>query len=444
MKNIILDHFRRWWWVWLISVIAYGALVLGISTADNKFCGICPFGIWMGALLLCFDMQRGHTRSIVTMPVTAKQVARAWWWVAIGLPTVVITVVTALIFTGFSGRRHDWSGLSVCAILCVSNFLTLATMFYALTGLPRAGAGYSDWGSHIRGVCFGGLWGISFAGWLVFQNMNLTLIAGLGLLLAAVCLTIMGWFRAELLVRDRAGSLATSLGPCGKSAMSSRSTEGYGGLVFLAQNIFSRMAYMGVAMFAVFTVVLPLINISLFHSASTDYMGDSFPIFSFQFLWIMTFQVAVFTMNIRYLRTLPISTWKLAAVLVFTALAAMLLIFYGATSLLSAIFQAPLPGPGKIIQQGTLLQIAVATTAVPLFIWRPLEVRTFLIMILAMGGGMFAIFFKQNPPSNFSVAASVIIVLGVFLVTKRLLERSSRAYRPRTGQFGDWNWGGGR
>jgi len=149
-------------------------------------------------------------------------------------------------------------------------------------------------------------------------------------------------------------------------------------------------------------------------------------------------------MQIRYLRTMPVSATKLAGVLVFTTLATMLLTFYGAMLLLSAVFQSPLPGPEKIFQQGILLQIAVATTVVPLFIWRPMEILTFLIMTLMMAGGMIAIFFTQGLPTNISVAASVVIVACVFLATKTLLERNSRAYRPRTNQFGTWNWGGGR
>ena len=445
MKLIILDHFRRWWWIWAICVLGNCGLVLAISASNNKFCMIYPVGMFMGAMLLSFDMQRGHTRSIVTLPVTAKQVGRAWWWVAVGLPVVAITVETTLVFVGFSCWRHDWSGLSGCAFSCVSNFLSLAVMFYALTGLPRAGGVYNDWQGRVRAYFFGGIWGLSFAGWLVFQNVSLTLISGLALLLAAVCFTIMGWFRAELLVRERVRSLAGASAPRAKSAPPSRAAEGFGGLAFLAQSIFFRMVYMGAAMFAVFAIILPLMNTFSMHSASVDFMGDTFPIFSFQFLWVMTFQIAAFTMHVRHLRTMPVSATKLAGVLVFTALAAMLLTFYGAMLLLSAVFQSPLPGPEKIIQQGTLLPIAVTTCVVPLFVWRPMEKITFIIIVGLMGSGMFAAFFKQGLPPGITVAASVVIVLGAFVATKALIERNSRAYRPRTtNQFGAWNMGGGR
>jgi hypothetical protein len=444
MKNIIFDHLWRWRRIWLLCILVNCALALIVSTSHNKFCVIYPGGMFMGAMLLSFDMQRGFTRSILIMPLTAKQVGQAWWWVAVGLPAAAITLTTALMFTLSSCWRQDWSGLPGCAFLCLSNLLTLGVGFYALTGLPRAGASFSDWGSRLRGYLFGGLWGISYAGWIVFQNMALNFKTGLGLLVAAICLTIMGWFRAELLVRERAGTVAGSSALRVKSANPSRSTEGYGGLAFLAQNIFTRMVYMGVWMFAAFAIILPLMNTFTRGSAKVDFMGDTFPIFSFQFLWVMTFQVAAFTMNIRYLRTMPVSSTKLAGMLVFTTLAALLLTFYGAMLLLSAVFQAPLPGPEKIIQQGILLEIAMATAVVPLFLWRPMEKLTFVIMMLMMGGGMFAIFFKQNLPPVISVAASVVIIVGVFVATKTLLERSSRAYRPRMGGFGAWNMGGGR
>jgi len=96
-----------------------------------------------------------------------------------------------------------------------------------------------------------------------------------------------------------------------------------------------------------------------------------------------------------------------------------------------------------MIQHGILLQIAVAIMAVPLFVWRPMEKLTFVIVMAIMVGGMFATFFKQGLPPVISVPASVIIVLGVFVATKMLLERSSRVFRPRSNQFGNWNWGGG-
>jgi hypothetical protein len=130
--------------------------------------------------------------------------------------------------------------------------------------------------------------------------------------------------------------------------------------------------------------------------------------------------------------------------LVFTTLAALLLTFYGAMVLLSAVFQSPMPGPEKIIQQGTLLQIALATSAVPLFVWRPMGMLTLIIMVLSMWGGMLATFFKQSLPPVISLPASAVIVLAVFVATKTLLERNSRVYRPRTGGFGMWTTCGGR
>ncbi len=441
MRLIILDHLRRWWWVWLISIMANSVLVLVISACDYKFRAIFPLGMFMGALLLSFDLQRGHARAIIMTPVTAKQVARAWWWLAVGLPVVVTVTTTLFLFSAYASWHDDWSRLSSCAAFCVSNFLTLATMFFAFTGLPQAVAGCDNWKDRVRECFFVGVWGISFAGWLAFQSADLAPASVLGLLLAAVCLAILGWFRAESLVRERTSSPAASPASRHERNSPSHATGGYGGSAFLAQNIFARQAFMGVALFSVLDVILPLINHFEFNSFSTDSMGEAFPIFAFQFLWIMSFQIIPFATHIRYLRTLPISTTKLAAMLVFSTLVAMIVILYGATLLLSAVFQTPLPGPEKIIQRGAIWQIAIATAAVPLTIWRPMEGLTFLIMIVLMWGGMIASFFKYSLPAGISVTASLLIVLGVFMATKMLLERSSRTYRPRTLQFGGLNWG---
>jgi hypothetical protein len=433
MKNIIWDHFRRWYWVWVVCLVGTGAIEWGMSAVKDKFSVTCPLGMFMGPLLLLLDLQRGHNRPIAAMPVTARQVARAWWWAAVGLPALAMAVLTGVVFSGISWWRHDWSGFAQGAVFCLSNFLTTGAGFYALTGLPRSCADYSTWAMRIRGNFFGALFGLSFAGWLLFQDVNLTGIAGLGLLFAGSALTLMGWLNAEKLVYRHVLLPAGQTVPRNKGT--ARGAESYGGLGFLAQSLFIQTVWMGVMMIVAFAVVLPLINRFLQKTDSIDHMLEAFPIFYVLILWIMTFQIANFTMHIRYLRTMPVSTAKLAGVLVFTVAAAMLAVNYGACLLLSAVFQKALP----VIAQNSLLHIAMVTTAVPLFVWQPFAVRTFAIMVAMMFGSAAAAMFLQGRiPLAVNLVGAPVILLGVYLVTKRLLEHNSHAYRPRAFQFGGW------
>jgi len=86
MKKLILDHFRRWWWV--LALGAAYALVLGWSVAipadsgelwhgkksfllvwlkvqSNMFVSqVFCLAVFTGAMLLLFDLQRGVTRVV--------------------------------------------------------------------------------------------------------------------------------------------------------------------------------------------------------------------------------------------------------------------------------------------------------------------------------------------------------------------------------------------
>ena len=437
MKLIILDHLRRWWWMWGLCLVAYICFIAILDLGHNdKFFTTFPIGMFMGTFLLSVDMMRGHTRSLVTLPVRLQQVARAWWWVSVGLPAAAIILVTTVEFTLFYGR-FDWARF---AVICLSNFLTLGASFYALTGLPRGGYD-GGWKTRARGYFFGALWGFSFAGWLLVQHMSLTPIAWLGLLTAAFIFTAMGWFRAELLVQERSASLAGEPALRPKNATPSRTAKGHGGLAYLAQSIFLKMAHVGVAMFVAFAIIIPFLNYFVFQSTSAENMGMMFPILTTQFVYVTIFQIIVFGGHIRHLRTMPISATKLAAVLVFTVQVAMLMICYAGRLLLTAFLKVPQPGLEMMIEDGSLFQIAIATTFVPLFVWRPLGILNFMIMMILMISSSILVIIQHKWPVGISMSLAVLTVTSAFFITKTLLERSSRTYRPRTNQFGFWGGG---
>lgn len=141
---------------------------------------------------------------------------------------------------------------------------------------------------------------------------------------------------------------------------------------------------------------------------------------------------------------MPISTTKLAAVLVFTVLVTMLVMYYAGGVLLSVFLRAPLPGLETMIEDGGLLQIAAATCIVPLFVWRPLGILTFMILLILMIGSAVPIMIEHRLPMGISVSSAVLVVTAAFFITKALLERSSHAYRPRVIDFGAWNCGATR
>jgi hypothetical protein len=456
MKNIILDHFRRWWWLCVAGMIGVGLIAWGISMGGTQARSLSffPLGIWMGAFLLSFDLQRGHTRALLALPLTVRQIARGWWWASVGIPAAAIAAITLLVFTIISAFTGNWSALADSVIYCIANFFMLGTMFFALTGVPaRPGGG--NWIERVRRTFFGALWGISFAGFIFFKNLDMQTATGAMVLAAAAILTVLGWFRAETLVKERGGFRSAFQSPSRKNTKPSRCAEGHGGLRFFAQTIFTRMTLMGLAMFGVFILIFGLMlrgfipplsgHVSAKVASEKGIFDGNASMFTFQFLWVMSFQLFQFAYHIRFLRTLPFSAAKLAGVLVFTPLLAMTVVLYSANLLMAAVFQSPPLSPVEMFQQGFFLQIALATVFIPVMLWRGLDRSTYFLMIAVMIAGMFSsTFFKNALSAPTSGAISLLLIFSSFIITKLLLERSSAAYRPRTNLFVGWQYGAGR
>ena len=108
MRQLILDHFRRWWWV--LALGAAYATILGwcvalppdylqhargthifwpvwLNVQGRMFVPNTLFlATWTGAILLLFDLQRGLVRSVRALPMTSRQIGCGWWLVTAGIP----------------------------------------------------------------------------------------------------------------------------------------------------------------------------------------------------------------------------------------------------------------------------------------------------------------------------------------------------------------------
>jgi len=97
MKHIICDHVRRWWWLWLASC-AVCILTVGVGQPlkpdfSNLF--FFPLAMYLGVSQLSFDLTKGEVpRVLRTLPVSAREVGRAWWWASVGLPGLTLAALT--------------------------------------------------------------------------------------------------------------------------------------------------------------------------------------------------------------------------------------------------------------------------------------------------------------------------------------------------------------
>jgi hypothetical protein len=442
MKKIMLDHFRRWWWVCLLGGLGCQATAFtAFMTTKNASAGnMFPLIMFLGPFLLSFDLMRGHARTLLSMPVTVPQIARAWWLVAVAIPALALAVMIAIAFVVLSIFSSTPPVMGNAVIYWLMNFLLLGTMFFALSGLPSKQNAASG-RDRVRGAIFGALWGISFSVW-IFWNALVAYRSVGAVIFISVCsvLTVAGWFNAENMVIERAGLRVRGAGTV-KNSKPSRCAEGHGGLRYLSEALAQRILFIGMLMFVFCLFIFWIMNFGKLVNGGSQ---DSFPLlsmFSFQFLWMMGLQIAPMVSQLRYLRTLPVPAVKLAAIFVSVPAVGMFLVVYLANLLATQMFAMPAFSITQMFTAGYFLQIGVASVFVPLLVWRGISRTTYLAVFSVMLFGMLGILvFHDRLFHQVGSYIAPFLLFGSFYATKWLLENSSQAYRPRNHQMMGWNW----
>src|SRR6516225_3401487 len=99
MMRLMLDYFRRWWWVLALAGLFelwVGSWISNRPQDPFEF-WILMGALWAGANLLSFDFKRGALRPVAGLPLTGRQVGRAWWVATVPLPAIGLA---ALLFLG--------------------------------------------------------------------------------------------------------------------------------------------------------------------------------------------------------------------------------------------------------------------------------------------------------------------------------------------------------
>jgi hypothetical protein len=389
------------------------------------------------------------------MPVTARQVGRAWWWASVGLPGVVMAVIIGCVFGSASAFGSRPISLLACFNFWLTNALLFGPLFYFLTGLPPAG---SAMGGRFtgRGCLFSLLFvGSTFTMLYFYRLFPPPTTRWIVFVAVASLLTVAGWFRAEAFAREHLETNARRLAGSANAVRFLRSvgsdplrgTEGYGGLRFLFRTVFDWMVLVGVLMVVVMGGAM--IVLQLLTRAFTDNQlpVDTTTIFvtTQALFWLICWQTTKTALHLRFLRTLPVSTTKLAGVLILAPVAAMLVVFGFASLVFALFFPALRVSPLTLLRGGCLPEIALATFVVPLVVRRGMDLLSAaIVLVVLVGGSISALLLKEHLSILVSGAVSTLFVFGCLLLTKLFLERSSEAYRPRKNQFADKQWGTGR
>ena len=213
-----------------------------------------PVGVLGGsAFLLMFEFMRGGgARTLLSLPVTSKDVARAWRFVALEFPSALFLVALGISMLLSWLFEPTWLlNFERFLILGLFQTLLLGTVFFGLTGIPVAPADQRGVKDQIRGAFYGLLWGFSIPGTFLLSEL---MPSGFGDFthwhwLVGGCLlgmTVAGWLRAEDLALKRVQQLGRAT-PSTASTTPSPPESGFGGVPYLCFIFARRTGLMGVA-----------------------------------------------------------------------------------------------------------------------------------------------------------------------------------------------------
>ena len=278
---------------------------------------------------------------------------------------------------------------------------------------------------------------------MIFVKPSFDTPQGIIFALAATVLTMTGWFRAEQMVVRRAGFKLVA-NPSNKKLAPHKPQQGFGGLPYLVQRILIQSTLIGLVLMTSMTLIMAYIFqgqnrtqavVSMIQGGSTPYV-----------FFILFFAIVPIAFQLRFLRTLPVSSSALAATLValpvFSIIGVGVIIAtVGGLSLGETVI---LPTANNFLILG-----AKAAVIVPLIVWRGVDALTYLLIFLLMITDSFislgvTIVFPHsfNHPANpwwSSVIIFLLFVAVALALTQRLLTKSSSAYRVRTMPASAWS-----
>lgn len=459
MKNIIFDHFRRWRLVLIAILIAYFAIQAfsihesnSQSSADPTVASIqhtinivhssfvFQAIMWLGFLLM-WDLQRGLPRVLTSLPVTPKQIGRAWWLASVAFPAISLGVIGLLAILFFSGGTNTLTLMENYSMKWLLATLYLGAMFGALTFMATTMP--DNFTDKIRVLLPNMFFPFTMMGFILLQIELLTMTKTILFFAAFAILSVLGWFRAERMVLQRAGFRPVSKSSS-KKTTPHKIPQGFGGLRYLAQRSFVLSTLIGLAIISWMTLVT-----SYFHVGPDSVQeivsrieGGSIP----YVFCILMFSIVPIVFQLRFLRTLPIFPSALAATLVFLpviSITAVGLLVTAVTSMVAGEAVIP-PAASSFLMLG-----AKAAIIVPLVVWRGLEAPTYLLIFLLVLSDSFislgvTIIFhlgSKTPEHPWWISLTIffLCVAASFALTHRLLTKSSSAYRVRTMPANAWS-----
>lgn len=411
-------------------------------TAAMIDAGVSVFFGPVALICLMADGQRGWMRVLRPLPVTVRGQAASLWFIGVLLmPLLLLLAVILGVWLGgssahntspwFNGAVQWWVGLGYGAIV-----------FLVCTALPTRPP-VTPWET-FQGMVVGACWGVAIPGslflgrWLPKSLSEVTL--GHEIMLGSVPLwLIVSGVAAPLMATRRLsgmGAKAITLPPA--VVQSSAADRGkISGLSFLVRNQIVRHTLLLAALLSIQVVVFQWMTGG--KPGGSAFMGAQTPMYVLMFS-----AMSQETLNLRSLRMLPISTFRLAAVLLVVPL----VLSVGTSLLLATFSQTPAPAGEFTPGLGDpAFSFAVNFTAFATGLMGLSSLLLVVMMHIQSGWRLGALMlatvisgatFMLGAASLvwfFCVGLTLCVVSFVWLMHG--LRRSSAIYRPR--QMMGWN-----
>ena len=460
MTRLMLDYFRRWWWVLgLAGLLEFwvGRLIANRPQDPFEF-WLLLVSLWAGANLLSFDFKRGALRPVAALPFTGSQIGRTWWLATVPLPAVGLATMLFL-GAGTFCQVHTDKTLPLTELTMGSLF----TLAWLGSAFPTIFAATRGWGGNARQM-FGTFFLSALCMLMLFGSMLLAQGASKSPLKCALILgiggflTLVGWVDAQRfdlgrgvqfyrgrpeppVIGRRARFPLTPLDPK-IPANHSPAEPGYGGLPFLMLSRAVRMFCLIGAMSALTALLWVWRGSPMPGHAAVVLFAGTGSLMSCGA--VMVLQLLPALRQLRLLRTLPISVIGLSGALM--AIMLLPLIALGAASAAVAGLALGIPAAITFLSDYAFW-LAPASLSVLLAVWLGESKLGYAVLIVVLFGSQQVQLRLQSflhvleLPLGLAAAIAGTCVLFALLLIPWALRRSRNAYRARAITPGSYPFG---
>lgn len=432
MRRLILDHYRRWWFVLTPAAM----LAIGVGWAAyylNNYSFmffVLIVAMWMGGVLLGRNLQQGLVRTVLALPLTARQIGRGWWFATVGIPAVAISV---LLFLGATLWWHyhplrslPWLTL---AGACLFSLFWLGNGFTCIYGMTNEIFG--NWRDRLRLTLISALSMVMLFGSMIYSQRLLASPVYFAVFCSiGVIVTAASWLRAERFVLGRAGFRLTAL-QAGMPKLKHRAPTGTGGVTYLLQCTLTRGIIQIVSMTAIICGGMCFIG-NIPRNLEVSFVPIIASVLAL--LLVVGNQAVPAVQQLRALRVLPISVTRLALTLVGIPILTITVV--GALAGAAATLMSGLPA-GLVVAKAFLMVLGPAALCIPIAVslgfgaWAPIALYTLIFGCAASISFSYTRLLPSNIPPSTAMLAAVGCAAASLFFTHLALRRSSRPYRSQ-------------